>query len=47
MLSLFADALLIAARGVPLRPDEQNRRADPERDRETLRRWMAATGSRD
>ncbi|MCB6177896.1 hypothetical protein LHP98_07105 [Rhodobacter sp. Har01] len=47
MLSIFADALLIAARGVPLRPDEPARRADPERDRETMRRWMASIGGRD
>jgi len=47
MLSIFADALLIAARGVPLRPDSEPRRADPGRDRETLRRWAAMTGARD
>ncbi|WP_164681933.1 hypothetical protein [Pseudogemmobacter blasticus] len=47
MLSLFADALLIATRGDLLRPDEQTRRTDPEREREKLRRWMATTGGRD
>jgi hypothetical protein len=47
MLSIFADALLIAARGTPLPPQPENRRADPERDRETMRRWMASIGGRD
>ncbi len=46
MLNIFADALLIAARGTPLPRAEPRRKASPEDEVAARRRWFSLTGMR-
>lgn len=47
MLSIFADALLIAARGTPLAPAEPRRKVNLATERKARRRWLSLVGLRD
>ncbi len=46
MLHIFADALLIAARMEPARPDEQYVQPSHKSDARTRRRWFSLVGLR-
>jgi hypothetical protein len=44
MLHILADALLIAARMEPTRPNEYRPRPEPEAEQKTARRWYSLMG---
>ena len=46
MLNIFADALLIAARGAAVPPAQSRRKAEPETEQKARRRWFSLVGMR-